>query len=71
MVTEKDILYDVVAKGLDPSKTTLKKITRSLSELEISDKTFCPYCSAKFKDSKSLCFYIDRVHIAHIDKNSA
>lgn len=29
MVTEKDILYDVVAKGLDPTKTTLKEITRS------------------------------------------
>jgi len=121
MVTEKDILYDVVAKGLDPSKITLKKITKSpiisinknasvksaleimkkndirrlvvmdkrpiglitqkqvcgnlrknnllLPELEISDKTFCPYCSAKFKDNKSLCAHIDRIHITHKDKN--
>ncbi|HEV2192209.1 MAG TPA: CBS domain-containing protein [Nitrosopumilaceae archaeon] len=120
MVTEKDILYDVVAKGLDPSKTTLKEITKSpiisinksapvrkaleimkkndirrlvvmdkrpiglitqkqvcgnlkqnnilLPELEIADKTFCPYCSAKFKNNKSLCDHIDRVHIAHKNK---
>ena len=122
MVTEKDILYDVVAKGLDPSETTLKAITKSpiisinksapvkealeimkkndirrlvvmdkrpiglitqkqvcgnlrnnnflLPELEISDKTFCPYCSAKFKDSKSLCGHIDRIHITRKDKNT-
>jgi len=122
MVTEKDILYDVVAKGLDPSKTMLKEITKSpiisitksapvkealeimkkhdirrlvvmdkrpiglitqkqvcgnlresnflLPELEIVDKTFCPYCSAKFKDSKSLCDHIDRVHITHKGKNA-
>lgn len=116
MVTEKDILYDVVAKGLDPTKTTLKEITRSplitisktssvrealelmkkfdirrlvvvdkrpiglitqkmicgnlrnnrllLPELEIVDKTFCPYCSQNFKDNKSVCKHIDEVHIA-------
>lgn len=29
MVTEKDILYDIVAKGLDPTKTILKQITKS------------------------------------------
>lgn len=29
MVTEKDILYDVVAKGLNPTKTILKEITKS------------------------------------------
>lgn len=29
IVTEKDILYDVVAKGLDPTRTTLKQITKS------------------------------------------
>ncbi len=29
IVTEKDILYDVVAKGMDPTKTTLKEITKS------------------------------------------
>ena len=29
IVTEKDILYDVVAKGLDPTKTIIKKITKS------------------------------------------
>ena len=29
MMTEKDILYDVVAKGLDPNKTTVKTITKS------------------------------------------
>lgn len=29
MVTERDILYDVVAKGLDPTRTTLKQITKS------------------------------------------
>src|SRR5690242_15011478 len=29
MVTEKDILHDVVAKGLDPSIITLKEITKS------------------------------------------
>ena len=28
IVTEKDILQDVVAKGLDPAKTTIKKITK-------------------------------------------
>jgi signal-transduction protein with cAMP-binding, CBS, and nucleotidyltransferase domain len=122
IVTEKDILYDIVAKGLDPSKIKLKEITKSpiisinknapvkaaleimkkndirrlivmdkrpiglitqkqicgnlrnndvlLPELEISDKTFCPYCSAKFKNSKSLCSHIDRVHITRKDKNT-
>lgn len=115
IVTEKDILHDVVAKGLDPTITTLKEITKSpiitikknspvkdalelmkkhdirrllvidkrpiglitqkmvcgnlrenqlrLPELEVSDKTFCPYCSMKFKDNKSLCEHIDKVHI--------
>lgn len=29
IITEKDILYEVVAKGLDPNKTTIKKITKS------------------------------------------
>lgn len=29
IVTEKDILYDIVAKGLDPTKATLKEITKS------------------------------------------
>ena len=115
IVTEKDILYDVVAKGLDPTRTTLKQITKSplitiskkspvrealdlmkkndirrlvvmdkrpiglitqkmvcgnlqgqnilLPELEVSDKTFCPYCSTQFKDTKSVCDHIDKVHI--------
>jgi len=120
IVTEKDIFRDVVAKGLDPTKTTLKAVTKSpiisinknapvrealdimkkndirrlvvmdkrpvglitqkqvcgnlrgndllLPELEIVDKTFCPYCSAKFKNNKSICAHIDRVHISHKDK---
>ncbi len=115
IVTEKDILHDIVAKGLDPTKTILKEITKSpiitikkdapvkdalelmkkhdirrllvvdkrpiglitqkmvcgnlrenqltLPELEIVDKTFCPYCSMKFNDNKSLCDHIDKVHI--------
>ncbi len=115
MVTEKDILYDVVANGLDPTRTALKQITKSplitisknapvrealelmkkydirrlvvmdkrpiglitqkmvcgnlegqnllLPELETSDKTFCPYCSIQFKDTKSICDHIDKVHI--------
>ncbi len=115
IVTEKDILHDVVAKGLDPANTQLKQITKSpiitikktspvkdalelmkkhdirrllvidkrpiglitqkmvcgnlrenqltLPELEIPDKTFCPYCSMKFKDSKSLGEHIDKIHI--------
>ncbi|MGI0102486.1 MAG: CBS domain-containing protein [Nitrosotalea sp.] len=29
IVTERDILYDVVAKGLDPTKTVLNQITKS------------------------------------------
>lgn len=29
IITEKDILYNVVAEGLDPKKTTVKKITKS------------------------------------------
>ena len=29
IMTEKDILHDVVAKGLDPKKITIKKITKS------------------------------------------
>lgn len=115
IVTEKDILSDVVAKGLDPTKTILKQITKSplitipktspvrealdlmkkhdirrlvvmdkrpiglvtqkmvcgnlesnnilLPELEVHDKTFCPYCSAQFKDTKSVCEHIDKIHI--------
>ncbi|HJU13731.1 MAG TPA: CBS domain-containing protein [Candidatus Nitrosotalea sp.] len=115
IVTEKDILYDVVAKGLDPTRTTLKQITKSplitiqktapvrqalelmkthdirrlvvmdkrpiglitqkmvcgnleghnllLPELETGDKTFCPYCSEQFKDTKMVCEHIDQVHI--------
>ena len=115
MVTEKDIMHDVVARGLDPTKTTLKEITKSplitigktssvkealelmkkhdirrlvvvdkrpiglitqkmicgnlrdnrllLPELEIIDKTFCPYCSQNFKDNESVCKHIDAVHI--------
>ena len=120
MVTEKDILYDVVAKGQDPAKITLKEITKSplitisktssvkealdlmkkhdirrlvvvdkrpigmitqkmvcgnlrknqllLPELEIVDKTFCPYCSKNFKDNKSLSKHIDEIHIAKATK---
>jgi CBS domain-containing protein len=115
IVTEKDILYDVVAKGLDPTKTLLKQITKSplitipktspvrdalelmrkhdirrlvvmdkrpiglitqkmvcgnlerhdlpLPELEITDKTYCPYCQKQFKDSKSISSHIDQDHI--------
>ncbi len=115
IVTEKDILYDVVAKGLDPTRTILKQITKSplitipknspvrealdlmkkhdirrlvvmdkrpiglitqkmvcgnlessnilLPELEIHDKTFCPYCTMQFKDTKSVCDHIDKIHI--------
>ena len=29
IMTEKDILHDVVAKGLDPKRTTVKKVTKS------------------------------------------
>jgi signal-transduction protein with cAMP-binding, CBS, and nucleotidyltransferase domain len=47
----------------------LKNNNLLLPELEISDKTFCPYCSTKFKDNKSLCSHIDRIHITHKDKN--
>lgn len=120
MVTEKDILYDVVAKGLDPTKSTLKEITKSplitisktssvrealelmkkydirrlvvvdkrpigmitqkmvcgnlrnnrllLPELEFTDKTFCPYCSQNFKDTKSVSKHIDELHIAKATK---
>ncbi len=115
IVTERDILYDVVAKGLDPTKTILKQITKSplitiqkkstmkealdlmkkhdirrlvvmdkrpiglitqkvicgnlrehqipLPELEMVDKTFCPYCTANFEDNKSVRAHIDMVHI--------
>jgi CBS domain-containing protein len=115
IVTEKDILYDVVAKGLDPTKTTLKKITKSpiitirkdapvkealdimkkndirrlvvmdkrpiglitqkivcgnlrenqirLPELEVVDKTFCPYCSKNFQNNKLLSEHIEKIHI--------
>jgi len=115
MVTEKDILHDIVAKGLDPSSTILKEIAKSplitiqktasvkealelmkkhdirrlivmdkrpiglitqkmvcgnltdrnivLPELEIPDKTRCPYCSANFENNKSLGKHIDKIHI--------
>ena len=115
MVTERDILHDIVAKGLDPSSTTLKKIARGplitikktapvkkaleimkkhdirrlivmdkrpiglitqkmvcgnlsdrhivLPELEIPDKTSCPYCTQNFESNKSLGNHIDKIHI--------
>jgi len=115
MVTEKDILRDIVAKGLDPSSTTLKDIAKgplitikktspvkealeimkkhdirrlivmdkrpiglitqkmvcgnltdrniTLPELEIPDKTSCPYCSENFENNKSLSQHIDKTHI--------
>jgi signal-transduction protein with cAMP-binding, CBS, and nucleotidyltransferase domain len=115
MVTEKDILHDIVAKGLDPARTTLKEITKSplitikktapvkealeimkkhdirrlivmdkrpiglitqkmvcgnltdrnvvLPELEIPDKTSCPYCNANFSTNKTLSNHIERIHI--------
>lgn len=114
IVTERDILYDVVAKGLDPTKTVLKQITKSplitipktspvsdalklmkkhdirrlvvmdkrpiglvtqkmvcgsleqnnvlLPELELADKTSCPYCQKQFKDTKSVYAHIDKDH---------
>jgi CBS domain-containing protein len=120
IVTEKDILYDIVANGLNPTVITLKDIVKSpiisinksapvrealeimkkndirrlvvmdkrpiglitqkqvcgnlnennilLPELEIIDKTLCPYCSIKFKNNKSLCAHIDRIHIGHKNK---
>jgi signal-transduction protein with cAMP-binding, CBS, and nucleotidyltransferase domain len=115
MVTERDILHDIVAKGLDPSNTTLKEIAKSplitinktapvkealqimkkhdirrlvvmdkrpiglvtqkmvcgnltdrnivLPELEIPDKTMCPYCTENFENNKSLGSHIDKIHI--------
>jgi len=115
MVTEKDILQDIVARGLDPTSTTLKEIAKSpiitiqktspvkealeimkkndirrlvvmdkrpiglitqkmvcgnlttrdivLPELEIPDKTKCPYCNTNFEDRKSLSSHIDKIHI--------
>ncbi|MDE1769293.1 MAG: CBS domain-containing protein [Thaumarchaeota archaeon] len=115
MVTEKDILHDIVAKGLDPSKTTLGEIAKSplitikktapvkdaleimkkydirrlvvvdkrpiglitqkmvcgnltenqivLPELEIPDKTSCPYCSENFENNKKLGVHIYKIHI--------
>ena len=115
MVTERDILHDVVAKGLDPSGTTLKDIAKGplitinktapvkealqimkkhdirrlvvmdkrpiglvtqkmvcgnltdrnivLPELEIPDKTMCPYCTENFENSKSLGNHINKIHI--------
>ena len=115
MVTEKDILHDIVAKGLDPSKTTLREIVKGplitikktapvkealeimkkydirrlvvidkrpiglitqkmvcgnltdkhivLPELEIPDKTSCPYCSQNFENNKTLGAHIDKIHI--------
>lgn len=115
MVTEKDILHDVVAKGLDPSSTTLKQIAKgplitikktapvkealeimkkhdirrlivmdnrpiglitqkmvcgnltdrhfALPELEIPDKTSCPYCFQNFENNASLSHHINKIHI--------
>ena len=115
IVTEKDILQDIVAKGLDPSKTALREITKGplitikktasvkealkimkkqdirrlvvvdkrpiglitqkmvcgnltdkqivLPELEIPDKTTCPYCSQNFENNKTLSSHIDKTHI--------
>lgn len=115
MVTERDILKDIVAKGLDPATTTLKKITKSplitikktasvkkalkimkkhdirrlivldkrpiglitqkmvcgnlsdryvvLPELEIPEKTSCPYCQQNFENNKTLSNHIYRIHI--------
>jgi len=36
-----------------------------LPELEILDKTFCPYCSKNFGDNKSVRDHIDKIHITH------
>ena len=115
MVTEKDILHDIVAKGLDPTKTTLGEIAKgplitikktapvkealeimkkhdirrlvvvdkrpiglitqkmvcgnltdkqiALPELEIPDRTSCPYCSENFKNNKKLSDHIYKIHI--------
>jgi signal-transduction protein with cAMP-binding, CBS, and nucleotidyltransferase domain len=115
MVTEKDMLYDIIAKGLDPTKTTLGKIAKSplitikktalvkdalkimkkhdirrlvvvdkrpiglitqkmvcgnlsdrniiLPELEIPDKTSCPYCSQNFESTQRLSSHINKIHI--------
>lgn len=115
MVTDRDILKDIVAKGLDPSTTTLKEITKSplitiektapvkealeimkkydirrlvvldkrpiglitqkmvcgnlsnryimLPELEIPEKTSCPYCQQNFENNKDLSNHIDKKHI--------
>jgi CBS domain-containing protein len=115
MVTERDILHDIVARGLDPSTTILKEIAKGplitinktspvkealemmkkydirrlvvvdkrpiglitqkivcgnlsdkrvmLPELEIQDKTTCPYCFQNFEDSKVLGKHIDKIHI--------
>lgn len=117
IITEKDILYDIVAKGLNPTTLTLKEIVKNpiisinknapvrealvimekndirrlivmdkrpiglitqkqvcgslkennilLQELEITNKTLCPYCSTKFENNKSLCGHIDKIHISH------
>jgi len=116
IVTEKDILYDIVAKGLDPVKTTLKEIVKSpiitikknapvkealdvmkkndirrlvvmdkrpiglitqkivcgnlrenqirLPELEMVNKTLCPYCSKGFQSNKMLDEHIEKIHIS-------
>lgn len=115
MVTEKDILRDIIAKGLDPTKTTLGKIAKGplvtikktalvkdalkimkkhdirrlvvvdkrpiglitqkmvcgnltdrrviLPELEIPDKTSCPYCFQNFDNNQRLSLHIDKIHI--------
>jgi signal-transduction protein with cAMP-binding, CBS, and nucleotidyltransferase domain len=115
MVTEKDMLYDIIAKGLDPTKITLGKIAKSplitikktarvkdalkimkkhdirrlvvvdkrpiglitqkmvcgnlsdrniiLPELEIPDKTSCPYCSQNFESTQRLSSHINKIHI--------
>lgn len=117
MVTEKDILHDIVAKGLDPSKITLKEIAKgplitikktapvkealemmkkhdirrlvvvdkrpiglitqkmvcgnltdrhiALPELEIPDKTSCPYCFENFENNQKLGSHIDKIHIKY------
>ena len=115
MVTDRDILKDIVAKGLDPATITLKEITKGpliiikktapvkealeimkkhdirrlvvvdkrpiglvtqkmvcgnlsdkhlvLPELEIPEKTSCPYCRRNFESNKTLGNHINKIHI--------
>ena len=115
IVTDRDILKDIVAKGLDPANIILKEITKSplitiekdacvkealeimkkydirrlvvldkrpiglitqkmvcgnlsdkyvlLPELEIPEKTSCPYCQQNFENNKTLSSHIDKNHI--------